>query len=131
LESIAWLEMAVIAKPMKHGAEAMGLTERGTGRMNYVAVSGTALGASDLRTLESGRELLDFDLAIDGEKSRAPLVHVGYFPKGGGDVRCITNGTRVVVYGSLRHRFDRGGLFIAAREIVIAGSLDRHPDGAR
>jgi hypothetical protein len=107
---------------MKHGAEAMGLTERGTGRMNYVAASGTVLGDSDLRTLESGRELLNFDVWVDGRKGSDPLVHVGYFPKDGNDVRCITNGARVTVYGSLRHRVDRNGLFIAAREIVIANA---------
>src|SRR5271167_174177 len=87
-------------------------------RRNYVAVSGIVLGDSDLRRLESGRELLGFDLWVDGHAGADPVVHVAYFPKEG-DVREIRDQTRCVCYGSLRHRRDHGGLFIAAREIVI------------
>ena len=107
----------------------MGLTDRGTGRMNYVAASGRVLGDSELRTLDSGRELLNFDLWVDGREGADPLVHVGYFPKDTGDVRHIANGKRVVVYGSLRHRCDR--LFVAARELVIVTEESGDPIARR
>jgi len=93
---------------MKHGS-----------MMNYVSLSGKLLGDSDLRVLESsGRSMLSFELSVDGEKGLDPVVHIAYFPKDG-DVREIRDQTRVVVYGAIRHRCDHGGLFVAARELVI------------
>lgn len=93
--------------------------KRGSQMMNYVAISGKLLGDSDLRVLEStGRELLNFELWVDGDKGSDPVVHIAYFPKDG-DVRKIRDQTRVVVYGTIRYRCDHGGLFVAARELVI------------
>jgi hypothetical protein len=75
------------------------------------------MGDSELRTVSSGRELLDFDLSIDGPKGRDPIVHVAFFPRNG-DVRKLESGRRVFVEGSLRHRFDTR-VFVAARMVHL------------
>ena len=36
------------------------------GPMNNVTITGTLAGDSELRTLDSGRELLNFDVSADG-----------------------------------------------------------------
>ena len=88
--------------------------------MNDVKISGTVAGNSELRKLDSGRELLNFDLCVDGPKGRDPIVHIAFFPRNG-DIRKIEHGRRVFVEGSLRHRMDTR-LFIAARTVrLLAG----------
>ncbi len=85
--------------------------------MNNVKISGTVAGDSELRALANGRELLNFDLSVDGPEGRDPIVHIAFFPRSG-DVRKIESGRRVFVEGSLRHRFD-SRLFVAARIVSL------------
>jgi hypothetical protein len=87
--------------------------------MNDVKISGTVAGNSELRKLDNGRELLNFDVCVDGPKGRDPIIHIAFFPRRG-DVRRLESGRRVSVEGSLRHRFD-SRLFVAARMVQLLG----------
>jgi hypothetical protein len=101
--------------------------------MNRVTITGSVAGDSELRTLGSGRELLNFDVSVDGTKGKDPIVHVAYFPQGSGDVQKIEAGRRVMVVGALRHRMD-SRLFIAARRIRLLDGTDEehsHSEDAR
>jgi hypothetical protein len=86
--------------------------------MNVVTITGTVAGDSELRTITSGRELLNFDVSVDGRKGKDPIVHVAYFPQGNGDVQKIEAGRRVMVVGALRYRMDLR-LFVAARTVRL------------
>ena len=87
--------------------------------MNQVRLSGVLRGNSELRVLESsGRQLLSFDMRVDGERGRDPIVHCAFFPDGN-DLLQIADGTRVTVSGALRHRSDESRLFIAAHTVVL------------
>ena len=83
-----------------------------------VTLSGRIAGDSELRTIENGRQLLNFDVYVDGNKrGESPCVHCAYFPMNG-DPRELKAGCRVLVVGALRHRRDAGGLFLAASEVM-------------
>jgi|HubBroStandDraft_6_1064221.scaffolds.fasta_scaffold713409_1 hypothetical protein len=90
--------------------------------MNDVKISGTVAGNSELRKLDNGRELLNFDVCVDGPKGRDPIIHIAFFPRRG-DVRRLESGRRVLVEGSLRHRFD-SRLFVAARMVCLLAGTD-------
>jgi len=95
-------------------------TERQQGGVQYnsVSLSGTVLGDSEIRILDSGRELLNFELWVDGRKGKDPIVRVGFFPDGT-RIRELRDGARVIVYGALRYRHDVRGLFVAAKSIHL------------
>jgi hypothetical protein len=78
-----------------------------------------------LRTLANKRELLNFDVSVDGHRGEDPIVLVGYFPRGSGDVREIKSGRRVFVEGSLRHRMD-SRLFVAARTVQLLDASEEN-----
>jgi len=86
--------------------------------MNSVTLTGIVCGNSELRRIESGRELLGFEIWVDGYKGKDPVVHVGYFP-GENGIRELRDGARIIVRGALRHRRDAHGLFVAAKEIEL------------
>ena len=91
--------------------------------MNVVRLSGAVAGDSELRKLDNDRELLDFDLLVDGMKGRNPIIHIAFFPRNG-DLRKLENGRRVIVVGGLRHRFD-ARLFVRAHMIQLLGQPKR------
>jgi hypothetical protein len=94
--------------------------------MNKITISGTVACDSELRRIDSGRDLLNFDVSVDGPRGKDPIVHVAFFPRNG-DPRKIESGRRVVVNGSLRHRMDTR-LFIAAHTIRVLDTMaERHP----
>jgi hypothetical protein len=97
--------------------------------VNTVSISGYVAGDSELRALNGDRELLNFDVSVDGPKGRDPIVHVAYFPRGNGDVRKIEAGRRVFVEGSLRHRVDTR-LFIAARTVRVLDAVTNVKDSS-
>lgn len=87
--------------------------------MNSVTISGTVAGDSELRRLDSGRELLNFDIHVDGNKpGESPCIRCALFPMNG-DPRELKAGRRVLVSGALRHRRDYGRIFVAVSELVI------------
>lgn len=87
--------------------------------MNAVTVTGVLAGDTELRTIESGRQLMNIEILVDGScPGESPNVRCCYFPRNG-DVREIKVGTRILVVGALRHRRDVGRLFIAVSELFI------------
>jgi hypothetical protein len=86
--------------------------------MNNVKISGRVEGDSELRTLENGRKLLNFDVSVDGPKGKDPIIHIAYFPSNDRDLQSIESGRRVMVIGALRHRFD-SRLFVAAWSVRL------------
>jgi hypothetical protein len=87
--------------------------------MNSTMLSGMVIDDSELRILESGRELLNFNLRVDGAAGKDPIIRIGYFP-GAGEPREFKAGRRVAVLGAIRHRGDQGGLFVAAWEVFVS-----------
>ncbi|MGD1212156.1 MAG: hypothetical protein ABR973_12455 [Candidatus Acidiferrales bacterium] len=86
--------------------------------MNVVTLTGILAGDSELRRIESGRDLLNFDVYVEGRKGEDPCVHIAFFPRTDNDPREIKAGCRIMVVGAIRHRRDTG-LFVAASELLI------------
>ena len=90
--------------------------------MNSVNLSGIAAGDSELRLIESGSELLIFDIIVDGHKrGTSPIVRCVHFVAND-EAREIKGGQRVKVEGALRHRRDYHGLFVAVGKLVLVGT---------
>jgi hypothetical protein len=98
--------------------------------MNSCAVSGWIQGAPELRVTSAGLRILNFEIAVEGE--RAPYVPVGYL-LGREEVLKLHAGERVLIHGGLRHHRARG-LFLAAdtiRVLAIPNGKESRTEAAR
>ena len=93
---------------------------------NLVVLRGCVHGDPLSRTLPSGVEVLQFDLATaiaaDGRTS-TNSVPVAWTDPGTGGTALVTNGVELVVIGSVRRRFFRVAGATRSRTEVVADSV--------
>jgi single-strand DNA-binding protein len=93
--------------------------------MNVVVVEGRLSGAAQERVLRSGRRVVGFELAVDGET--VPIA----WENGPNWAADLVAGDAVVVLGRVRRRFFRVGgatqsrTEVVAERIVVAGQRRR------